>query len=64
MALRTAAIQMIWPGDEGSFYRKLVDTVAANPGFAGVGSAALFQPAHGPARSTALAGEVLGVVVG
>ena len=37
MALRTAAIQMIWPGDEGSFYRKLVDTVAANPGFAGVG---------------------------
>ena len=51
MALRTAAIQMIWPGDEGSFYRKLVDTVAANPGFAGVGSAALFQPAHGPALS-------------
>jgi len=27
MALRTAAIQMIWPDDEGSFYRKLVDTL-------------------------------------
>ena len=43
MALRTAAIQMIWPGDEGSFYRRLVDTVAPNPGFAGVGSAACFN---------------------
>ncbi len=35
MALRTAAIQMIWPDDEGSFYRKLVDTLG-QPGFAGV----------------------------
>ena len=42
MALRTAAIQMIWPDDEGSFYRKLVDTLG-QPRIRGCGSAACFN---------------------
>ena len=49
MPVKTGTVQVTWPADEGTFYRKLVDTLAANPGFSGVGSAALLQPAHGPA---------------
>jgi hypothetical protein len=48
-ALRKGTITVAWADEDRDFYHRVVNAIAASPGFSGIATAELWQPFHDPA---------------